>query len=215
MKNNRFLLILGLLLHGSFYAASNNQQNGKKYPELPLKFMEIIKNKDARGYLDLSFYLHKHPDNVEATTPAGEPLVVYAVDNPQALALVLNHKPDLNRRNQNGVPALIQAVRYEQEESVRLLVAAKADVGATIPQVVQGIPYTLPALHFAEWGLRRQCATANQIVYSLFTAWPRVKPAEGPKRLKYEMFERMEGYLINPGSAQEKKSEEKKDEGKR
>jgi hypothetical protein len=67
---------------------------------------------------------------LQKETPLPDATVFLAIEYPEALKLVLAQKPDLNVTTPIGKTSLMEAAKYNQLESVKLLLAAGADVNA-------------------------------------------------------------------------------------
>ncbi len=183
MKLQALCVAAALVMTFNSFGASQAAQ-ARSYPELPEKIKFAIKS-EPKDYMTLAQFLGQDPKNVEATTPGGQPLIVYVADDPIALNVVLLYKPDLNRTNKAGSTALINAVRYEQDECVRLLVRAKANLLHTISARLSGLadPVDMNAFHFADMGLRAQCVTAlHRAQFFLYRLASGASTAEEPKK---------------------------------
>jgi len=60
-----------------------------------------------------------------------DPLLLVAVADPAAFSLVMQHEPDINKRNAIGKTALMEAAQFDQPRIVDLLLEHRASVNAT------------------------------------------------------------------------------------
>jgi ankyrin repeat protein len=69
--------------------------------------------------------------SLKAEAPLPDSALFLAVEYPEALKLLLAQKPDMAVTTPIGKTALMEAAKYNQSESVKLLLAAGADVNAS------------------------------------------------------------------------------------
>lgn len=109
------------------------------------------------------------PEVLACADNAGlDPLLHIAVAAPASLPLLLQRAPSVDERNAIGKTALMVAAQFDQMESVRVLLAAKARVNATTWQ--QGDIFALTLSHDARTPLMYAAANASLPLIKLLLA---------------------------------------------